>query len=158
MLIIINSSDVLRVIEVKVMLLLIIFCLCTGKYHQYDTIVYPKECRYSSSYKRSWSDRAKSAINFFGVFGSNKDEIPDSFTPFDHAEANMFCLFKYLQQYQEILNAGDFIQGHDIHTVAVEIAHICESLSKDYISDPKNRVIPKTLKEEEFLPVSCRLV
>ena len=129
-----------------------------GKYHHYDTIVYPKNKYFSQAFKKSWTDRAKGFISGFFGFNKGKDgELPDSFTPLDHQEANTTCLYNYLQPYQEMLCSGVFVDGHNVGSVADEIAHIWESLSFDQICPANAHTQPKAdckrLDKKEFLEV-----
>ena len=130
-----------------------------GKYHHYDTIVYPRDTRFSTSYKKSWKERAK---GFFGGvlgFSRGKDEPPDYFTTPPHQEMSTTCVYCYLQQYQEMLISGTFVSGHSISTIAAAISHIYKSLSVDHIchsSDqyPNVYCLAKSLHMKEFLEVS----
>ena len=130
--------------------------------------MYPKNTHFSQSFKKSWSDLAKGwsdrAKGFLsGLVGSNKGkdgDLPDSFTPKDHQEANVTCLYKYLHPYQEMLNSGKFEQGVNIHSAAMEIAHICQSLSVDYVS-PSSSHYPsapeaKRLQKKDYDTVNTK--
>ena len=93
-------------------------------YHQYDTVVYPKDVKSP----KSWYERTKEKAKSFFGFGSGskspdeyKEENLRIFSPF---EMGKLCLQVYLEGCKQMLCSGSFPQPANLQTIVEEICHI----------------------------------
>ena len=122
--------------------------IVSGEYHKIDNIAYPKNTNLSKSFLKNMKEHAIGILSTLsgGLFGGkdkdNKDEIPESFKPLNHQEMSIYSLECYLSRYKDMLCNGSF-SGFDIHTIALDISFIYNSLCAEHVSsigDPINRV------------------
>ena len=107
------------------MLLLISCCVhvSIGTYHQYDTVVYPKNIKTSKSLYKIAKETAKSVGAMFG-FGSSSQPQEGEDIPLSPFEMGKLCLQVYLEGYKQMLCSGGFTQQANLQTIVEEICHI----------------------------------
>lgn len=109
------------------------------EYHKFDSIAYPQNTSLSKSFLKNMKEHAYGFLSAVsgGFFGKkekdDQQEIPENFKPMNHQDMSVYCLEHYLLKYKEMLSTGSF-SGFDVHTLAVDIAFIYNSLIVEYIS------------------------
>ena len=98
-----------------------------GTYHQYDSVVYPKNVKATDTAvhpkdirtTKSLYQRAKAW--FRRSSSSQPQEEEDTLSPFEMAK---LCLQVYLDGYKQMLCSGSFPQQADLKAIVEEICHI----------------------------------
>ena len=108
---------------------------CTGVYHKYDTIVYPKRTEISRSMTEKMSDYYTKIKGWF-FKKTQTEESKDSFAPMEFYEMSVFCLHSYLDKYKDMICQGNFQQTTNIVEAVNDIAHIFNSLLSFYVRTP----------------------
>ena len=92
-----------------------------GTYHQYDTVVYPKDIKTSKSLYEKAKDRFKAWVGIGSDSQSQEEEGVTILSPF---EMGKLCLHVYLERYKQMLCSGSFTQQANIQMTVEEICHV----------------------------------
>ena len=92
-----------------------------GTYHQYDTVVYPKDIKTSKSLYEKAKDRFKAWVGIGSDSQSQEEEGVTILSPF---EMGKLCLHVYLERYKQMLCSGSFPQQANIQMTVEEICHV----------------------------------
>ena len=103
---------------------------CLGTYHQYDTVVYPKNITSKSFYERA-KEKAKT---FFWWSSDSQSQEEENITILSPFEMGKFCLHVYLDGYKQMLCSGSFPQQANIQMIVEEICKIFALLYNPVIS------------------------
>ena len=104
-----------------------------GAYHQYDTVVYPKDVKSPKSWYERTKEKAKS---FFGIGSGSKsadDSKEEDLKILNSFEMGKLCLQVYLHEYKEMLRSGSFPKQANLQSITEEICHIYNLLYHPFI-------------------------
>ena len=122
----INSNHIYWVLDIDFYVLTV--ALCTGQYHQYDSMVYPEGAKTKGIVTK--------VVNFF-VGQSSKEEA--LYVP-DHDTMQEKVLEVFLENYRSNLVGLELSHHLDVVQIAKRIAHIFRQLYIQKISQSRERV------------------
>ena len=123
---------------------------CLGTYHQYDTVVYPKNIKTSKSFYEIAKEKAKT---FFWWSSDSQSQEKEDITILSPFEMGKLCLYVYLDGYKQMLCSGSFPQQANIQMIVQEICKIFALLYNPVISysTPSEKRLDRKFTEVCFL-------
>ena len=132
------------------------FHMHLGTYHQYDTVVYPKDMKTSKSLFEKAKEKVKAWVGFGSDSQSQEEEGITILSPF---EMGKLSLHVYLDRYKQMLCSGSFPQQANIQMIVEEICHVFYRLYNPIIfnqsySTPSTPKLDSKFTEVCFAPMS----
>ena len=122
-------------------------------YHQYDTVVYPKDVSdtvtavYPKDIKTSKPLYKRAAKSVGVLFGLSSDTV--FLSPF---EMGKFGLQVYLEEYKQMFCSNSIAQQTNLQTIVEEIVHIFSCLYIPFTFDQTSSIVPRKL-DMKFIEV-----